>query len=229
MKGYVVIQDWMLDLDLDVWETMVYATIFSFSQDGESTFNGSQKFLARKAKCSRNKIVKCLDTLIEMGLVDKIDNKINGVNFPKYRVSPVGTGCTHGVQGCTHGVHNNKDINIDVPSISIYKGESLEFFKNLISLGVTEEVATAWMEIRKKKKASNSAVAFKEIRKEIEKSGRTADECIRIAVKKDWRGFEAEWLEKNSTPLPAPQQRESVFDHNRRVAQEMFGRSYDEQ
>ena len=51
LKGYTNIPDWMLSLDLDVYETIILAVIFGFSQDGESTFAGSLKYLCKKAKC----------------------------------------------------------------------------------------------------------------------------------------------------------------------------------
>ena len=56
LKGYTNIPDWMLSLDLDVYETIILAVIYGFSQDGESTFAGSLKYLCQKAKCSRRKV-----------------------------------------------------------------------------------------------------------------------------------------------------------------------------
>ena len=46
LRGYTNIPDWMLAFDLDVYETIIYAVIYGFSQDGTSTFSGSQKYLA---------------------------------------------------------------------------------------------------------------------------------------------------------------------------------------
>ena len=114
-KGFTTILDDMLTLDLDLTETMVYAIIFGFSQDGESAFTGSQAYLAKKCKCSRHKVITSLSKLVERGLVAKTDRTINGIKFCEYRVSPMGTGCTPQVQGgCTPEVHNNIDnINID--------------------------------------------------------------------------------------------------------------------
>ena len=39
--GYTNIPDWMLSYDLDIYETIILAVIYGFSQDGESTFKGS--------------------------------------------------------------------------------------------------------------------------------------------------------------------------------------------
>ena len=35
LKGYTNIPDWMLSLDLDVYETIILAVIYGFSQDGD--------------------------------------------------------------------------------------------------------------------------------------------------------------------------------------------------
>ena len=93
MKGtYTAIQDWMLDLKLDVWETIAYAVIFGFSQDGESTFTGSLAYLSRKMMCSRAKTINALKHLVELGLVQKISIIRNGVKFCEYRACPPETG-----------------------------------------------------------------------------------------------------------------------------------------
>jgi uncharacterized protein YdaU (DUF1376 family) len=73
-----------------------------------------------------------------------------------------------------------------------------DFLDSLIQLGVDKQVATDWIKVRAKHKASNTQTAFKNIAAEIEKSGRDANWCITKAVEKSWRGFEAGWI----TPEP---------------------------
>lgn len=75
--------------------------------------------------------------------------------------------------------------------------KKFDFKNSLISLGVEEKIVSDWLTVRKNKKASNTETAFNSIKKEIEKSCRPANECIKIAVEKSWRGFEAEWLENS--------------------------------
>lgn len=89
---YTAIQDWMLELGLDVWETIAYAVIFGFSQDGESTFTGSLAYLSRKMMCSRAKTISSLKHLVELGMVQKICIVRNGVKFCEYRAYLPGTG-----------------------------------------------------------------------------------------------------------------------------------------
>ena len=113
---YTAIQDWMLDLGLDVWEVIAYAVIFGFSQDGESTFRGSLAYLSRKMVCSRDKTIKSLRHLVELGLVEKIEIVRNGVKFCEYKVL-TRTGSTPGIPGnegggSMPGRPNNKEENI---------------------------------------------------------------------------------------------------------------------
>ena len=95
-KGYTTIPDWMLSLDLDIYEVIILAVIYGFSQDGESSFTGSQNYLAWKAKCSRAKVARALPKLVEMGLIHKKDVTIRGVNLCEYRVYLSDTGCISG-------------------------------------------------------------------------------------------------------------------------------------
>lgn len=80
--------------------------------------------------------------------------------------------------------------------------KTFDFRAALVSLGVSEEVATDWMEVRRRSKAVNSKTAFDEIAKQIKKSGLPADDCIRKAVARNWRGFEASWLQDKNNHTP---------------------------
>jgi len=65
----------------------------------------------------------------------------------------------------------------------------------LIDLGVDSSVASDYLKVRSKKKASNTEIAFKRIKTEIIKSGLPANDAITRAVERSWSGFEASWLE----------------------------------
>ena len=98
--------------------------------------------------------------------------------------------------------------------------------KSLIALGVQEQTARDWMQVRKEKKASNTETAFRKIEQEIAKSGATAEDCIRMSAECSWAGFKAEWMhnrqQKAGTPAPAPKQ-ESAYEHNRRLMRQLLG------
>lgn len=84
----------------------------------------------------------------------------------------------------------NKSNNINNNN----KYTRFDFFAALKQIGVSDEVARAWMQVRKTKRATNTKIAFDRIKSEIEKAGRPADDCIRYAVEKSWQGFNATWL-----------------------------------
>jgi hypothetical protein len=71
--------------------------------------------------------------------------------------------------------------------------KKFNFKQALIDIGIDENVANEWMEVRKNKKATNSQTAFNAIKKQIELSGASANECITLAVEHSWSGFKVEW------------------------------------
>lgn len=85
--NYILITGWMVnELELSGSELFVYALIYGFSQDGESKFNGSRKYIADWFKCSLPTIDKALNGLIEKKLIIKEEEYINGVKFNKFRI-----------------------------------------------------------------------------------------------------------------------------------------------
>lgn len=68
------------------------------------------------------------------------------------------------------------------------------FKKSLLDLGVNEEILGDWMEVRKNKKASNTKTAFTKFINQVNLSGLTVNECVKICAERDWKGFEAQWL-----------------------------------
>ena len=64
------------------------------------------------------------------------------------------------------------------------------------------------MQVRKTARASNTEVAFKGVAREIAKSGLPADDCIRTAVERSWRGFSADWMKpREAAQAPRPERR----------------------
>jgi len=77
----------------------------------------------------------------------------------------------------------------DKPNVFVFKSA-------LVELGIEPKIVSEWLKVRKNKKLTNTETAFNLIKKEIQKSGLTPNECIKIAVEKSWGGIDAEWLEK---------------------------------
>ena len=209
LKGYTNIPDWMLSLDLDVYETIILAVIFGFSQDGDSTFSGSQNYLAQKAKCTRRKVAMVLPKLVEMGLLIKIDKDVRGIKLCEYKVSPTFMGCEYYSQGgCEQDSHNNiESKNIDINSL--YKREGSRFQKPSID------------EIRQYCSSRNNRVDPEQFFNFYESKGWT----IGKSPMKDWRAAVRTW-EKREKEVPQRKRefrRESVLEHNFKVMDQMFG------
>jgi hypothetical protein len=74
------------------------------------------------------------------------------------------------------------------------KKSTFDFKKSLIEIGVSEKIADDWLRVRKDKKASNTETAFTAIKNQIEISGFSSDDCVRIAAENSWQGLKAEWV-----------------------------------
>lgn len=118
--------------------------------------------------------------------------------------------------------YNDIPIEEDKSSSTINKrANRFDFKKALMEIGVSEQTAKDWMEVRKERKAANTETAFKGIHREILKSGISAEECITIAVENSWRGFKAEWLFHQQTQRPTGR-KVSVLENNISVAEELL-------
>ena len=209
LKGYTNIPDWMLSLDLDVYETIILAVIYGFSQDGESTFAGSQSYLAKKAKCTKRKVAMALPNLVEKGLILKIDREVRGLHLCEYKVSPVfmGDEChSPGGDEC-HSHDNIENENIDINSL--HKGGST-FHKPTLD------------EIREYCQSRQNNVDPEQFLNFYESKGW----MVGKTPMRDWRAAIRTWekRENDSPRRRSPMTRsESVFEHNIKVMDKMFG------
>ena len=85
---YIVIQSWMIsELDLKGTELIVYATIYGFSQDGESRFKGSRQYLAQWCNGTTRSVQTALNSLVERNLIHKFENVVNNVKLCEYAIN----------------------------------------------------------------------------------------------------------------------------------------------
>lgn len=89
-ENYYVVQGWMRNrLRLKGNDLIVYALIYSFSQDGESEFKGSLSYITDFTGASKNTVIRTLDTLEASGLIEKIDRN-STLGLPNwYRAVPL--------------------------------------------------------------------------------------------------------------------------------------------
>lgn len=88
-ENYYQISGFMINrLGLKGVALNVYAIIYGFSQDGESDFSGSLKYLCDFCGgVSKPTIIKALKELTEAGFILRRDEIINSICFPRYRVN----------------------------------------------------------------------------------------------------------------------------------------------
>ena len=88
-ENYYQISGWMINkLKLKGIELNVYAIIYGFSQDGESEFKGSLKYLTEfTGGTSKPTLIKALKDLTEKRFIIRREEIINKVKFNRYRAN----------------------------------------------------------------------------------------------------------------------------------------------
>ena len=97
---------------------------------------------------------------------------------------------------------NENEIDIDIDNDNEYNIKKFSFLKELLSIGVERNIAEEWIKVRKNKKLTQTETAFRKTKKEIEKSGLSANDCITLCVERSWGGFKAEWIEREIPVQP---------------------------
>jgi hypothetical protein len=89
-----------------------------------------------------------------------------------------------------HGNTPKKEKNVKKEK----NNNKFNFKKSLLDLGINEQIVSDWLKVRSKKNAANTKTAFDGILREINKTRLSANECIKIAVERNWQGFKSEWV-----------------------------------
>lgn len=113
---FITLQGWMItELGLKGAELILYALIYGFSQDGESEFKGSIRYMQEWIGAgSHHTVDKALQSLCDKGYIIKTPEVINGVTFNRYRVSDESARVGQKVPGgMAKSAHNNIRDNID--------------------------------------------------------------------------------------------------------------------
>ena len=174
--AYIVIQDWMIsDLQLRGNELLTYALIYGFSQDGESEFKGSLKYISNFLGVSKSTAQRNLENLVNRGVIEKRVEEISEVKFNRYiaheKAEPpivkMGTGCSqNGYGGVVKMGTNNTNIyntNNNTSNNTKDKGAPARYFDD-------EELNSKFLE-------------FLSMRKKIRKPVRT-DRALKALLKK---------------------------------------------
>lgn len=203
--------------DLTWNEKVLLMEIDSYTARGKDCFI-SDEYIAELLKVSVRSAATMVSNLIQKGYIKK--TRFDGRK--RYIESTIAEQLCKFCRADMQILQNTNIqlLNEEDKSSSINSKGKFDFRKALIGLGVTEEVADAWLMVRKAKRATNSKIAFEKVEREIAKTGRSADDCIRIAVENSWQGFAAEWLER---PAFRNQGNKTNFQHSMEVADLLFG------
>ena len=141
-ENYIHIQGWMInELKLSGNDLICYAIIYGFSQDGETTFNGSSSYLSNCMNCSKPTVFKSLNSLIKKKAIIKHEVFNNGVKFCQY--STFFTGSKESLRGVVknlyggskeslwgggkESLHNNTTINNTNNNTNSIEGKTKRF------------------------------------------------------------------------------------------------------
>lgn len=84
-NNFIAIQGWMRNqLDLKGYELIIYALIYGFSQDGNSKFSGTRRYIAEWCGCSMRTVDNTLASLLDRNLIAKHEKYVNGIRACDY-------------------------------------------------------------------------------------------------------------------------------------------------
>ena len=86
------------------------------------------------------------------------------------------------------------------------------FRQAMLSAGFTADLTDDWIRIRKAKKAVNSERAFKLFLEQVQRTGQDKNTILALVVQKQWKGFEASWVQ--SAQQPHNPQEPVIIDQN---------------
>lgn len=194
-ENFIMIQGWMVNrLNLKGNELIAYAVIYGFSQDGESMYTGSRRYLADWCGCSVKTVGNALASLVAKGLIAKHDKTVNGVHLCDYSITTVGKNLPGGREKTS--LHNIED-NIDVDTLEDKEERKRHSFDAIIdaytSNATTKELLGEWLQNRKAKRA---AMTDNAIKRNIDKldayatqSNMSVDDYLAEVIRRGWQAF----------------------------------------
>ena len=209
MGWFITIQQEMRDhLGLKGNELIVFAFINGYSQEGQGCYYGGLANLQRVCGiASRQTAIDILKSLMAKGYIVKSEQLFNGVKMISYSVSPIiGQDVQKMDKGCPENGHNNiGDININ--SLSL-KGSS-RFQKPTIE------------EIRQYCQEKGYNVDAEQFFNFYESKGW----LVGKSPMRNWRAAVCTWnkREKEIPQRKREPRKDSTFEHNLKVMDQMFG------
>lgn len=198
-------------------EADVFAVINGFSQEGQGCFYGSLSLLSQfcgiRSKTTTQRILK---SLVAKGAIVKTDELHNGVKFCTYKVNRNWYGISKNGMGGVSEIDTNKKEDININSLSIKEGSS-RFQKPTI-----EEIRQYCQESRLDVDAEQFFLFYESKGWVI---GKSPMKSWKAAVC-TWSRRQKETPQRKRSPITRS---ESVFEHNLKVMDQMYGTNLHEQ
>lgn len=215
MGWYITIQQEMRDvLGLKGNELLVFAFINGYSQEGQGCYYGSLAHLQEVCGiASRQTAIATLRSLCEKGYIIR-NEQLHPVKMVSYSICPkIGQVVQKLDMGCPKNGHNNKEININ--NNSLYKRGSSHFQKPSLD------------DIRAYCISRGNNVDPEQFYDFYESKGWVVGK----ATMRDWRAAVRTWekREKETPQRKRSTRQESVFEHNLKVMDQMYGTNLHEQ
>lgn len=209
-NNFFQITGWMLNrLKLKGTALNVYAIIYGFSQDGESSFNGSRQYLCDFTGATKPTIDKALAELQAMDLIIKTSKKINDVIHNEYKANlealrdfttsketlPPSKETLQG--GSKETLPHNKDINNKEDNKSIKEEEKIKKEKSLDEVIEAQPLSIQqplreFVKMRKAIKKPITTHGLELAVKKLHELAKTESEAVAVieqSVMNSWQGF----------------------------------------
>lgn len=219
-NNFFQITGWMLNrLKLKGTALNVYAIIYGFSQDGESSFNGSRQYLCDFTGATKPTIDKALAELQAMDLIIKTSKKINDVVHNEYKANlealkdfttsketlPPSKETLQG--GSKETLPHNKDINNKEDNKSIKEEEKVKKEKSLDDVIESQPLSIQqplreFVKMRKAIKKPITTYGLELAIKKLHGLAKTESQAVAVieqSVENSWQGFFALKKEKAAT------------------------------
>lgn len=205
-NNFIAIQGWMrTKLNLKGNELLIYALIYGFSQDGNSRFKGSRKYIAEWCGCSLDTVDRSLGSLINKGLLVKYSHTDDHGNrlIDYVATQPTSAAAQAPAQDPWASTTNSTPEQSQPPVVEpepkpqpkkTRKAKSFDaIIDNYTNDPKTKDLLGAWLQNRKAKRA---AMTDRAIQGNIDKLDRRAQEShmsindyLDEVVCRGWSGF----------------------------------------
>lgn len=163
--------------------------------------------------------------LNESSLQNDVTNASNcGNHNVKMTESTITSNCGNGY---TESTETTTETTTDIINADAQKTTKVGL-KDLLALGVEQQTASDWLEVRRLKRAALTQTVINLLVKESAKANISVNDAVRICAENSWQGFKADWyFNLNKQSGNSYQSKEDERKAYNKAAQEEFLRSFD--